>query len=184
MSQTLGLTGYAGSGKDTAAEALLAIGWERRAFADPLRTGLLGVDPIVELLAVNDDGTQTYRRLSHIIDVMGWDAAKRAYPEIRRLQQTYGTEGGRHVHGTDCWLKAARATTLPGVDYVFTDCRFPNEVEFIHQMGGIVIRIDRSGVEAVNAHVSDDIGGLLVDFIIVNDGTVEELHTQLRRLVF
>ena len=41
----VGITGYAGSGKDTAALALLNNGFERRAFADPLRAGLLGIDP-------------------------------------------------------------------------------------------------------------------------------------------
>jgi hypothetical protein len=186
MSQTLGLTGYAGAGKDTAAEALLKIGWERRAFADPLREGLLGCDPIVTAWAhvEYDDAGEGHTsvrviHLSELIEDIGWDRAKREYPEVRRLQQTYGTEGGRHIHGSDCWLKAARATMLPGVDYVFTDCRFPNEVEMIHQAGGVVVRIDRTGVEAVNAHVSDDIGGLLVDFVIVNDGSVEELHARI-----
>lgn len=186
MSQTVGLTGFAGAGKDTAAEALLKFGWERRAFADPLREGLLGCDPIVSAVVEVewDDAGEAHSsvrtiRLSEIIDDMGWDAAKRAFPEVRRLQQTYGTEGGRHIHGTDCWLKAARATLLPGVDYVFTDCRFPNEVEMIHQAGGVVVRIDRPGVEAVNAHVSDDIGRLHTDFTIVNDSAPAMLQARL-----
>ena len=177
MAQTLGFTGYAGSGKDTAAQGLIDIGWKRRAFADPLRTGLIGCDPWIDV------GFGKFERLSSVIERLGWDVAKRTHPEVRRLQQTYGTEGGRHVHGTDCWLKASRATLIPGVDYVYTDVRFPNEVEYIHQMGGCVVRIDRTGVEAVNSHVSDDIGGLFADFIIVNDGTVEELHAQLLKLV-
>lgn len=183
MSQTLGLTGYAGSGKDTAAQCLLDIGWERRAFADPLRAGLLGVNPIIP------EGEHGSIRLSQLINGdeyhvgIGWDRAKREYPEVRRLQQTYGTEGGRHVHGIDCWLRAARATLLPGYDYVFTDVRFSNEVDFLHQMGGVVLRIDRPGVEAVNAHVSDDISGLHVDFVIINDGTIEELHKRILDLV-
>lgn len=180
MSQTIGLTGYAGSGKDTAAEALLAIGWERRAFADPLRDGLLALDPLV---CVGDGRNEGYVRLSYLVRTEGWDNAKRQYGEVRRLLQVYGTEAGRNIHGQDCWIKAARATMLPGVDYVFTDVRFPNEVEMIHQAGGIVIRIDRTGVEAVNAHVSDDIGGLLVDFVIVNDGSVARLHNRLLSLV-
>lgn len=33
----VGLCGYAGSGKDTAAQALVAQGWERRAFADTIK---------------------------------------------------------------------------------------------------------------------------------------------------
>jgi len=197
VSQTVGLTGYAGSGKDTAAQALLDIGWERRAFADNLRgkvaddsgpaTGLLGIDPIVgsfedgEWPFFNDD--QIDVRLSAIIAEHSWDVAKRECPEVRRLQQTYGTEGGRNVHGQDCWIKAARATLVPGVDYVFTDVRFPNELEMIHQCGGVVIRIDRPGVGPVNAHSSDDIGGLNVDYEIQNDGTIYSLHYWITQLV-
>lgn len=185
MGRTLGLTGYAGSGKDTAAQALLDSGWERRAFADAVKAGLLGVDPVVSAEDVSYvDGCSNVElvHLSEIIEAMGWDFAKRAYPEVRRLLQAYGTEGGRHVHGSDCWIKAARASMLNGVDYVFTDARFPNEVEMIHQAGGVVVRIDRTGVEAVNAHVSDDIGGLPVDLVIVNNGTVEDLHTRMLEL--
>ncbi len=33
----VGLTGYAGSGKDAAAAGLTAIGWKRVSFAEPLR---------------------------------------------------------------------------------------------------------------------------------------------------
>ena len=42
----VGLNGVAGSGKDTAALALMAMGYERRSFADPMRTGLLGINPL------------------------------------------------------------------------------------------------------------------------------------------
>ena len=37
--QVIGLCGAARSGKDTAADGLVAVGWRRLAFADPMRTG-------------------------------------------------------------------------------------------------------------------------------------------------
>lgn len=174
----VGLTGYAGAGKDTAALALVEDGWERMAFADPMREMMLTLDPIA--CGNEDDGMLS---LSDLVAILGWDRAKRDYPEVRRLLQVFGTEVVRNNFGRDAWVNIARERMVPGVDYVFTDCRFPNEVEMIHRAGGLVIRIDRPGVEAVNAHASDDIMGLNADFWISNESTIEYLHHHLRELV-
>ena len=175
----VGLTGFAGSGKDTAAQVLIDGGFERRAFADPLREGLLGIDPWID---TPHDGRST-SRLSWIIETWGWDEAKRRFPEVRRLQQTYGTEGGRDIHGELCWIKAAWNTMLPGVDYVFTDVRFPNERDFIQEKNGIVIRIIRDDVAAANAHVSEQVLYDL-DGAVFNNGSIEELRQTLALVVF
>lgn len=45
------------------------------------------------------------------------------------------------------------ATKLP--NWIITDTRFPNEARAIKDVGGIVIRIDRPGINAVNAHPSE-----------------------------
>lgn len=177
MSQTIGLTGYAGAGKDEAARALLGIGYERRAFADPLRACVLTLDPVIGLPG------GTFERLSIVVEAEGWDAAKRAYPEVRRLLQVFGTEVVRAHFGSSAWIDIARGTMLPGVDYVFTDCRFPNEVEMIHQAGGVVLGIMRPGVSPVNAHASDDIGALHVDHVVANDGSIDELHARVLDIV-
>lgn len=176
----VGITGFAGSGKDTAAQALLDIGWERRAFADPMRDGLLGVDPIVNAWYHHVDGitSVTVEHLSEVIERIGWDRTKREYPEVRRLLQAYGTEGGRDVHGQNCWVNAIEDTLLGGVDYVFTDVRFPNERDFIQEQDGIVIRICRDGVDAVNAHASEQVLDN-IDVGIYNNGSIEELHHEV-----
>ena len=93
----VGLTGYAGSGKDTAAQGLIDIGYTRLAFADPMRDGLLAINPWVCVDPRCELGYPAeFQRLRRIIDRMGWDSAKRAYPEVRELQQHFGTEAGRH----------------------------------------------------------------------------------------
>lgn len=75
----VGLAGYAGSGKDTAAEILIAGGYERIGFADPLKT-----------LATR----------------IGWDGRK---DEVgRRLLQDLGL-GVRDVLGEDAWVNALMA---------------------------------------------------------------------------
>ena len=181
----VGLTGYAGSGKDTAAEALIEIGYTRLAFADPMREGLLGINPWVCVDPSSHVGPPAqFQRLRRIIERMGWDRAKRAYPDIRALQQNYGTEGGRHIHGDTCWTDALKRKMLPGRNYVVTDVRFPNEVGLIHTLGGKVVRIRRHGVAAVNAHVSDTgIDALQVDYELNNDAGIDDLHNRLRGLV-
>lgn len=40
-------------------------------------------------------------------------------------------------------------------DWIITDTRFPNEAQAIKDAGGIIIRVDRPGVNAINAHPSE-----------------------------
>jgi hypothetical protein len=40
-------------------------------------------------------------------------------------------------------------------NWIITDTRFPNEAQAIKDAGGIVIRVDRPGVSAINAHPSE-----------------------------
>ena len=171
----VGLTGFAGVGKDTAAAALA--GWRRAAFADLLRTGLLALDPYIV------SGFSS-TRLSCLIAMHGWDGAKRDFPDVRRLMQRFGTEAGRDLHGADVWVDALFRTVTPGERVVIADVRFPNEYKAIRDRGGLIVRIVRPGIEAVNDHVSEHaIDGFVPDAIINNDGTVAELHAKIREVV-
>lgn len=199
MTKLIGLTGpprgsglgTAGCGKDTAAAALVSAGWTRDAFADRMRTAMLALDPLVM------NGRDQLYRLSEIVAREGWDTAKRDHPEVRRLLQKFGTEAGRDIHGTDCWVNLLFKKTwwdsedgsVPVVSnrenrrsgVVVTDCRFENEAEAIRRAGGLVISITRPGLAHLDggnsSHPSED--GLpdhLIDARIVNEGTVADLH--------
>lgn len=194
----VGLNGYAQSGKDTAAEALVKAGYDRLAFADRMREALYALNPIVA--AVPDAGLVEharenmgvklapgvgieYLRLADAVDAVGWDEAKQL-GEIRALLQRFGTEAGRDIHGRDCWVDLVMDQMMPGVDYVVTDARFANEVEAIHRAGGIVIRILREGTGPVNDHVSDTGAlDLHVDHTVLNNGTIAQLHAAVLDLV-
>lgn len=190
MTDLVGLVGYATVGKDTAAEGLIKLGWERMAFADPLRDCLLTLNPIVASTPVkvpitkdNPSGVGINRlRLGDCIDAVGWTEAKKL-AEVRRLLQVFGTEVVRNNFGRDAWVDLARGRMLPGVSYIFTDCRFDNEVEMIHRAGGIVVKIMRPGVRPVNDHASDAIEHLPVDYTVDNDSTPEALQQYLVELV-
>ena len=177
----LGLSGYATSGKDAAAAALVEDGWTRIAFADKLRDVLLALNPIVGYSY--EYGNITLRQE---YDLRGWNCYKTGdfKNEIRSLLQRLGTEAGREVLGENIWVDAALSNLDPEGSYVVTDCRFPNEVLGIRQRDGIVVRINRPGVTAVNSHISDHaIDTVCFEAYIENDGSLADLHFQVRQLV-
>lgn len=185
----IGLSGYAGSGKDAAAQALMADGWVRDAFADRMRTAIYAVNPIVAIEMrqhrLNTTTDIVAYRLAELVDELGWDGAKRSSAEIRSLLQRFGTEGGRHVYGEDFWVDLVLDPIRIGGDgmrFVITDVRFPNEADAIRAIGGIVVRIDRPGVGPNTApdgtvHQSDiALDDYDFDYRIDNRGTLEELR--------
>lgn len=174
----VGLTGYAGVGKDEAAKGLIAAGWTRLAFADPVRAMALAIDPLVVWPLFSPDPV----RLSLIVAKRGWHTAKQA-PEVRRLLQTIGTDGVRAHLGADAWVRAFDLARDRRADTVAPDVRFPNEADHIRRHGGLVIRIDRPGVGPVNGHASEDIDAVGADATVVNDLSVAELQWRVAELV-
>ncbi|WP_114906893.1 hypothetical protein [Ornithinimicrobium murale] len=171
----VGLTGFAQSGKDTAARGLIeARGFTRLAFADLLKKTAYNIDPYVETTPGH------FERLGELVDRIGMERAK-SYDDVRRLLQRLGTEGGRNNLGGDVWVDPVmRAATSAPSPVAITDVRFPNEVAAVKAAGGLVVRVVRPGVGAINAHSSDaGIANLPVDLEIENDSTVEALHAKM-----
>jgi hypothetical protein len=154
----VGLTGYAQHGKDTAGRFLTeTYGFVRFAFADQLKELALIIDPIIDQVHGN--------RLSLLVGQVGWDEAKRN-PEVRRILQELGT-GVRDVIGADAWVDAlarkvdeevgwtfeGQGIVMPGQrahpakPVVITDVRFPNEAAWIHDNGGVVVRVNRQAAD-------------------------------------
>lgn len=173
----LGLCGAAGAGKDTAADHLTAnYGYQRRAFAEPMRSALAALDPMVTAHG-------NHYRLSHILEHLGWDTAKREIPDVRRLLQRFGTEVGRNQWGDDFWVQRATHDLTGDEAIVFTDVRFANEAAAVHRLGGRLVRLERPGAGLTGdqaAHPSEVID-FDIDLTITNDGTVDDLHRLLDR---
>lgn len=184
----LGLSGYAQTGKDTIAKLLVAKhGFTRLAFADKVRDGIYALNPIVDFRTTTRDGyivESSTLRVAAIVDAIGWERAKTQYTEVRELLQRYGTEAGRLIHGYDCWVEGVEREIAEGnaSRYVITDMRFPNEYEMLERLGGRSVRVHRSGVGAVNSHISDSYVPPHTHSI-QNDGTEEELEEQVIRLL-
>lgn len=144
----IGLSGYAGAGKDTVALALCREhGFTRVAFADALRQFAENLNPLVE----TPDGI---KHLGALLKSHGWDRAKREVPAVRRVLQDIGLEV-RDVVGVDAWVDVAMKAARGQREVVITDVRFPNEATAIKNAGGHVVRLDRSGVGPINSHPSE-----------------------------
>ncbi len=198
----IGLSGYAGSGKDLFAQlAAEEFGAARFAFADALRVECAQAFRV-------DRGLFTAR---HVKDaptglLSAWRCRDESFAELldpgwklrdspptwqtpRRVLQLWGTEY-RRKQAADYWLERAaltlarlRATGARGPVFV-TDCRFGNEAVWIEGRGGQVWRIERAGVTPVNAHPSEvALDGWPFAKRIRNDGSVEDLRRQVIDLV-
>jgi dephospho-CoA kinase len=175
MLKLIAMCGVAQSGKDTAGKILMEHGYERLSFADPIRTALYTLNPIVA-----EDGLS----LQNVVDIHGWDEAKKQYLEIRRLVQIFGTEVARRQWGQDFWVDLALRKIVPNHRYVITDCRFPNEARAIRASGGQIWKIYRDGVNAVNDHISDNfIKDIAADYVVYNSGSLEDFEGMIEGLL-
>ncbi|MEU7039830.1 hypothetical protein AB0A77_02075 [Streptomyces varsoviensis] len=173
----IGLLGRARSGKDTAGKWLVERrGYERVAFADPLKEAALKLDPLVR--------AGSWSRLSDVVAVEGWEYAKDDYPEVRRVLQHIG-QSIRDLD-PDFWLRQ----TLKAVDdveerfgrpVVITDVRYPNEVAALRERGFRLAYIDRPGVPQLD-HASERLTSDDAEFLIPNWSSVAALHHHVGRM--
>lgn len=203
MPKVIGLMGAKTAGKDTVAQIIMELNplFIRVAFADILKKMSLAIDPIVKW-NLGEDGYQgilceyddygfdeweniEYARLSTVVTMFGWDAAK-TVPEVRQFLQRLGTEGGRECIDENVWVDAtvAKLDFDSDAKYVFTDVRFPNEIEKVLSYADSQIwRVDRAAVDnQVDIHPSELAWRSHVpDVVIQNSGTFDELREAVQK---
>lgn len=183
----IGLTGRAGSGKDTVARLLVSKHWRPSdttcaprvlAFADPIRQMLLAM------------GLPAQHICSRELKEEPWPLIGRSY---RELAQTLGTEWGRHLVAPDLWVRLMEQLLLADLDTartlgralltIITDVRMPNEAEAVHAWGGVIVRVERPGIEPVRDHSSEhSVDAIPADHTLHNDGDLIELRERVRTL--
>ena len=171
----IGLTGKKRSGKDTAAQALVARGYTQLSFAGPLKA-------MIRALLAWADYTPT-----HIDRMVDGDLKEHVALEdktARYLMQSLGTEWGREHVSPGIWVNLCIDKALRCQNAVISDVRFSNEAEAIRKAGGKIVRISRPGCELNDSHASEQVDKIEPDFVIPNDGSIERLQLRMDQLCY
>jgi hypothetical protein len=112
----------------------------------------------------------------------------------RKLLQWLGTDWGRSLSESlwvDLWQTSAKdVLERPNHIVVCDDCRFDNEADAIHALGGIVINIKRpdahshaEGGVGIKAHASENgLSANKIDHQVSNDGSLSDYTATLTEL--
>lgn len=188
----LGLSGNKGAGKDTVAEYLRQQGWITISYADTLKNALQ--------ILFNWDKSIFDQSTKELIDPV-WNTSP------REMCQLLGTEFLReqckflntniinpltnqqftatyHIKRTHQRILDI-LQYLPNSNIVITDVRFQDELDYIHFMGGSIIKIDRPSLQdnQYSNHPSETFVKSLtkkdVEYYVINDGTIDDLWNKI-----
>ena len=207
----IGICGFIGSGKDTVADYLVNFHEFRRdSFAATLKdavAAVFGWDR--ELL---EGRTKEAREWREQVDPWWAERLKKPKLTPRLVLQLWGTEVCRKAFHDDIWIASVENKLRTSKDnIVISDCRFPNEIKSIKNAGGKVVWVQRgtlpewytdainfnrgernniswahsrSTLERAGIHVSETAWvGTEFDVIIDNNGSIEDLYTNIKNLV-
>jgi len=192
----IALSGYAKSGKDTVADMIISVGsrpWAVKKFSAKLKqmASLLTGIPLVKF-----EDQEFKEQLMPLEWVEQWVEGTTKYyrlMKVRDFLQRLGTEAVRDGLHKNAWVNALMSDYVINKEYwndiangrdigdgypswIITDCRFPNEFKAIKDKGGIVIRINRGGINPINAHPSETaLDDFEFDYVIENNGSLEDL---------
>ena len=141
----VGVCGLTSAGKDTIADFLTTdYKFQRASFASILKDVVARVFSFDrDLLEGRTDESRAWREQPDAY----W-SEKLGQPGLspRRILQLWGTEVVRNGFHQDMWVLALERDILSGKygpRVVITDCRFENEINMIHKLGGQVWRVQR-----------------------------------------
>lgn len=207
----IGMVGFMSSGKDTAADYLCNFhGFRRDSFANTLKDAVSAVFGWDRILL--EGRTKEAREWREQIDPWWAVRLNIPNLTPRLMLQLWGTEVCRIGFHDDIWIASLEnKIRKTGDNIVISDVRFPNEIKAIHNAGGIVIRVRRGEdpewfdaaisfnkgpaenstwllskqkLDHLKIHVSETSWiGSAIDHTISNDGTIDELFSQLKNLV-
>jgi hypothetical protein len=164
----IGLVGYAGSGKSTAADGLTALmGYKRVKFADPLKEALRAI-----LRCAGTDPKVIERMVEGDLKEVPADELCGRTP--RYAMVTLGTEWGRGMIASNFWInlyvtRVERLRYMGHISIVVDDARFPNEFMTIKELGGKLIKVIRPGLVPDLTHESErHVEFAIPDYVVVN----------------
>jgi hypothetical protein len=200
----IGICGFIGSGKDTAADYLVNFhGFKRESFASSLK------DAVSVIFGWNRElieGRTTESRAWREQPDEWWSARLGKTITPRYILQHWGTEVIRQGFHDDMWIASLENKIRNSKnDIAITDCRFPNEIKGLQEQGAKIVWIQRGitphwydiaamanrgdnkarewlGLNGI--HASEfSWAGTHFDAVIDNNGTIDHLYSQLKSLV-
>ena len=176
----VGLSGRAGSGKDTTANLLVGHFLNDGAQVKTLSFAGKLKDVICDVFGLNA--------------VVFEDRALKNQPMLelqgkspREVAQFLGTEAFRSIRSevwVDYAMRQARRYLSQGISVILTDCRFLNEADVIASYGGRVVSIERDSVEVYD-HPSetaiDEIKARYATATIQNNGSMSDLAVEVKK---
>lgn len=207
----IGFVGFIGSGKDTAADYLVNFhGFRRDSFANTLKDAVSDVFGWDRTLI--EGRTNESREWRDQIDTWWATRLNIPHLTPRWILQQWGTEVCRNGFHNDIWIASLENKMRKINDsIVVTDVRFPNEIKAIKNAGGKVFRIKRGPdpdwyqdacnynqgptnmtwslskmrLDQFKVHASESswVGNAGIDVEIDNNGTIDDLFSQLKSQV-
>lgn len=137
----IGCIGFAGSGKGTVADYLVEKrGFTKLAFADAVKDATAAIFGWPRSLLEGD--TNESREWREQKDEW-WSQKTELHITPRNMLQLMGTEVGRGMIHPDLWIYALEKRIDMYQNVVIADVRFPNEMKFIQEKGGFIVRVKR-----------------------------------------
>lgn len=201
----IALSGYAGSGKDAAANIIKKLHpyFEIKKFSGKMKkiaSILTGIpeakfeDQDVKKSLLGPEWGEVRENPLNAIDPFS-DVEFLHLMSVRELLQKLGTDAIRSGLHQNAWVNALMADyraeafsgyvgdtrmDVPASSWVITDCRFPNEANAVVSRGGVIVRITRPGFGPVNNHPSETaLDGWPFDFTLTNDGSLENFEAKI-----
>lgn len=102
------------------------------------------------------------------------------------LMSTFATDYMRNYVNENVWLNIVLRQMKAGYDYIIDDMRFPNEFNAVKDSGGYCIKIVRPDANERHGRSTASEGQLdnyAFDWILVNDGSLEDLEYNTRTII-
>lgn len=187
----VGVTGFKGEGKGEVVKIIMAAQPERvkGSFALALREEIFNIVSGYEkpyFGSISGNHGEWYKEMyqKQFTRFLEWvESNKRNNPTeeggwIRLYMQAHG-KMRRETKGEGYWVRQLPITENSIID----DLRYDNEARRIKSLGGIVIRVRRPNYVSDGTPSEEGVLSISPDFIIDNDGSIEDLATWIHRYV-
>lgn len=205
----VGVVGFQGSGKDTVGQFLIdSYSFQKDSFAKPLKDAVAAIFGWSREMM---EGQSHVSRQWREQEDQYWSEILEKAVTPRWAMQYLGTNIIReHLH-PDIWVLSMKRRVQDKLSnkqkIVITDCRFPNEIQALRDLGGIIIRVVRGNepewvedarlanggdvdarvrmVEKWKVHESEWAWiGQHFDHIITNNGDIDTLKAKVNAVLF